>query len=147
MIEVSCTAALHHGTGRRGSALLLLSFVRPKSQFLSYPRIARQRSIRDGVMFPPSWKNVVERISVVHKGTKLTDPHGGDAWHPVPPTANKERLWNTEDLKCISKIFPACPVSGPRVANLLRTPSLTATRSASPSIPYREARFSVRTLP
>ncbi len=56
---------------------------------------------------------------------KLTDPHGGDAWHPVPPTANKERLWNTEDLKCISKIFPACPVSGPRVANLLRLrPSL-----------------------
>jgi hypothetical protein len=106
-IKVSCTAALHHGTERRGSAFLLLSFVLPKSQFPSSPKVEGSPPKIDKRRCDVPTKlekrgGTVEQISAVHKRTKLTDPHGGDAWHPQQIGSN---YGSTEETRNASKIF------------------------------------------
>lgn len=83
-IKISCTAALYHG---RGSALLLLSFVPPKSQLsnvsqASPPKIDKRRcdvpaklEKRGGAEFRSPQKNQASRSSL---------------WRRMAPTANRE---------------------------------------------------------
>lgn len=118
-IKVSCTAPLHPDTGRCGSALPFLSFVPPKISISvlsqgSAPKTDKRRcevpanlEKRGGVDFRSPQKNQASGSSgrETH-GTQVTTPPYG----------------STEFQKCISRIIPC--LSGPRVANLLRTPSL-----------------------